>query len=76
MLCRVSSVLKVIQEFVLVKTNDMMLTMYMSSMIRCVIALHNLIDNKEVRYGHRMETVAAESATPEVMVKNDEGGSE
>mmetsp|Transcript_15387 Transcript_15387/g.33098 ORF Transcript_15387/g.33098 Transcript_15387/m.33098 type:complete len:318 (+) Transcript_15387:43-996(+) len=29
-----------------VKTNDMMLVMYISSLIRSIIALHNLIDNK------------------------------
>ncbi|GMH41082.1 hypothetical protein BSKO_08992 [Bryopsis sp. KO-2023] len=32
-----------------VKANDMMLAVYVSSLIRCVIALHNLIDNKEMR---------------------------
>ena len=29
-----------------VKTNDMMLVIYLSSVIRSVIALHNLINNK------------------------------
>ncbi|XP_071957493.1 26S proteasome non-ATPase regulatory subunit 7-like [Antedon mediterranea] len=36
-------------EFVksfLVKTNDQMLVVYLASLIRCVIALHNLINNK------------------------------
>eukprot|EP00951_Prasinocladus_malaysianus_P016522 scaffold128778_cov54-Prasinocladus_malaysianus.AAC.1 len=33
----------------IVKSNDMMLVIYLSSMIRSVIALHNLIDNKETR---------------------------
>ena len=28
------------------KTNDMMLVIYLSSLIRSIIALHNLIDNK------------------------------
>mmetsp|Transcript_24797 Transcript_24797/g.63841 ORF Transcript_24797/g.63841 Transcript_24797/m.63841 type:complete len:302 (+) Transcript_24797:117-1022(+) len=32
-----------------VKSNDMMLVIYLSSMIRSVIALHNLIENKEMR---------------------------
>lgn len=32
-----------------VKSNDLMLVIYLSSMIRSVIALHNLIDNKEHR---------------------------
>lgn len=31
---------------VAVKTNDMMLVIYLSSLIRSVIALHNLINNK------------------------------
>jgi len=29
-----------------VKTNDMMLVIYISSLVRSVIALHNLINNK------------------------------
>ncbi len=33
------------------KTNDMMLAIYVASLIRSVIALHNLINNK-VRMGH------------------------
>ena len=32
-----------------VKSNDMMLVIYMSSLIRSVLALHDLIDNREVR---------------------------
>lgn len=38
-----------LQEFVrsmYVKTNDQMLVVYLASLIRSVIALHNLIDNK------------------------------
>ena len=30
-----------------------MLAVYVSSLIRCVIALHNLIDNKEMRHGKK-----------------------
>lgn len=30
-----------------VKSNDMMLVIYLSSMIRSVLALHDLIDNRE-----------------------------
>lgn len=33
-----------------VKTNDMMLVIYLSSLIRSVIALHNLINNKVCIY--------------------------
>lgn len=32
-----------------VKTNDMMLVVYLAALIRSVIALHNLINNKIVR---------------------------
>ncbi|XP_033117304.1 26S proteasome non-ATPase regulatory subunit 7-like [Anneissia japonica] len=38
-----------LSEFVksfLVKTNDQMLVVYLASLIRCIIALHNLINNK------------------------------
>ena len=31
-----------------VKTNDMMLAIYLSSIIRAVVALHNLVDNRLV----------------------------
>ena len=34
--------------FYAVKTNDMMLVIYLSSLIRSVIALHNLINNKVI----------------------------
>ena len=62
-----------------VKTNDMMLGMYMSSMIRCVIALHNLIDNKEIRYGRRKEAAIAEAEATEkadvTATENENSGS-
>ena len=60
----------------LVKSNDMMLGMYMSSMLRCVVALHNLIDNKEVRYGRRMDSMASAEEPPEVPQAPEEGTSE
>merc|ERR1712054_458952 len=31
-----------------VKTNDMMLAIYLSSVIRAIVALHNLVDNRLV----------------------------
>lgn len=40
-----------------VESNDMMLVMYVASLIRSVIALHNLIDNKEARSYHEREKV-------------------
>mmetsp|Transcript_5147 Transcript_5147/g.10477 ORF Transcript_5147/g.10477 Transcript_5147/m.10477 type:complete len:314 (-) Transcript_5147:267-1208(-) len=36
---------QVVKSFA-VKTNDMTLVLYLSSLIRCIVALHNLIDNK------------------------------
>ncbi len=38
-----------------IKSNDMMLVVYLSSMIRAVLALHNLIDNKEQRMWHEQQ---------------------
>ena len=32
-----------------IKSNDMMVVIYLASMIRSILALHNLIDNKEQR---------------------------
>ncbi|RZB72970.1 26S proteasome non-ATPase regulatory subunit 7-like A isoform B [Glycine soja] len=49
-----------------VKTNDMMLVIYLSSLIRSVIALHNLINNKMLNKEHERaedsKTVAVPSA--------------
>ncbi|KAK9850466.1 hypothetical protein WJX84_000214 [Apatococcus fuscideae] len=36
-----------------VKSNDMMVVIYLASMIRSILALHNLIDNKEQRLGRK-----------------------
>ena len=38
-----------------VKTNDMMLVIYTSALIRSVLALHNLIGNKEQRLAQQRE---------------------
>jgi len=43
-----------------VKTNDMMMAMYIASLVRSVIALHNLINNKE----GRMATAKGKVAEP------------
>ncbi|KAJ8443882.1 hypothetical protein Cgig2_032706 [Carnegiea gigantea] len=45
------SVSELIKAFA-VKTNDMMLVIYLSSLIRSVIALHNLINNKMLNREH------------------------
>ena len=43
-----------------VKTNDMMLAIYLSSIIRAVVALHNLVNNKLVN--KEKERAASEPA--------------
>lgn len=45
-----------------VKSNDMMLVIYVSSLIRSVLALHNLIDNKETRAAHSSAAAALAAA--------------
>lgn len=49
-----------------VKTNDMMLAIYLSSIIRAVIALHNLVDN-------RLVNKDKERAADEAKEKKDKG---
>ena len=44
-----------------IKSNDMMLVVYLSSMIRAVLALHNLIDNKEQRMWHEQQQKEGDS---------------
>merc|ERR1719487_274754 len=50
-----------------VKTNDMMLAIYLSSIIRAVVALHNLVNNKLVNK-------EKERASDEAAKKEKEGG--
>ncbi|ONK76832.1 uncharacterized protein A4U43_C02F290 [Asparagus officinalis] len=47
-----------------VKTNDMMLVIYLSSLIRSVIALHNLINNKMLNKEHEKAEDAKPMAVP------------
>ena len=54
-----------------VKSNDMMLVIYLASMIRSVLALHNLIDNKEQRVWR--ERQSHEKALPAPKDKAAEG---
>ncbi|KAL2652542.1 hypothetical protein R1flu_020670 [Riccia fluitans] len=49
-----------------VKTNDMMLVIYLSSLIRSVIALHNLINNKMLNKEHERLEDATTSALPPI----------
>lgn len=43
-----------------VQSNDMMMSVYVASMMRSVVALHSLIENKEARMWH--EKIAAAKA--------------
>ncbi|KAL2347674.1 hypothetical protein Fmac_001674 [Flemingia macrophylla] len=47
-----------------VKTNDMMLVIYLSSLIRSVIALHNLINNKMLNKEHERAEVSKSVTVP------------
>ncbi|KAM0929706.1 hypothetical protein ACQ4PT_001444 [Festuca glaucescens] len=49
-----------------VKTNDMMLVIYLSSLIRSVIALHNLINNKMLNKEHEKVEDSKPAAVPVV----------
>lgn len=45
-----------------VKSNDMMLAVYLSSLIRSILALHKLIDNKEQRIAAEKEAIKVKEA--------------
>jgi 26S proteasome regulatory subunit N8 len=51
-----------------VKTNDMMLVIYLSSLIRSVIALHNLINNKILNKEHERISDAASAMISAITV--------
>mmetsp|Transcript_4491 Transcript_4491/g.6067 ORF Transcript_4491/g.6067 Transcript_4491/m.6067 type:complete len:310 (-) Transcript_4491:169-1098(-) len=55
-----------------VKSNDMMLVMYLSSLIRSVLALHNLISNKVVNKESERAKDAEEEAEPLVSIPDKE----
>jgi len=54
-----------------VKTNDMMLAIYLSSIIRAIIALHNLVNNKLVN--KEKERAASEPPKPAEVKGGEEG---
>jgi len=54
-----------------VKTNDMMLAIYLSSIIRAVVALHNLVNNKLVN--KEKERAASEPAAKSADAKGADG---
>lgn len=54
----------------------MMLAVYVSSLIRCVIALHNLIDNKEMRLEGKKNQERMQSFAEKVAAKQAEGSKE
>ncbi|TKY56839.1 26S proteasome non-ATPase regulatory subunit 7-like A [Spatholobus suberectus] len=47
-----------------VKTNDMMLAIHLSSLVRSVIALHNLINNKVLKIEHERAEDAKSATVP------------
>lgn len=55
-----------------VKTNDMMLVIYLSSIIRSVIALHNLINNKIANRDAEIKAAAAEEKEDEEEEQNSD----
>ncbi|KAM7271433.1 hypothetical protein ACFE04_030647 [Oxalis oulophora] len=57
-----------------VKTNDMMLVIYLSSLIRSVIALHNLINNKMLNKEHEKAEDAKAAAVPSSAIDVGEVG--
>ena len=57
-----------------VKTNDMMLAIYLSSVIRAVVALHNLVDNRIAN--KEKERASDEAATKEKDDKEKEADKE
>lgn len=57
-----------------VKSNDMMLVMYLSSLVRSVVALHNLINNKVVnKESERAKDAADEGVTAPLAKDKDKG---
>lgn len=59
-----------------VKSNDMMLVMYLSSLVRSVVALHNLINNKVVNKESERAKDAAEEGIAAPADKGKEKGKE
>lgn len=57
-----------------VKTNDMMLAIYLSSVIRAIVALHNLIDNRLVNKEKERASDDAANKTKEADKKDAKGG--
>eukprot|EP01026_Neomeris_dumetosa_P019855 TRINITY_DN1800_c0_g2_i2.p1 TRINITY_DN1800_c0_g2~~TRINITY_DN1800_c0_g2_i2.p1 ORF type:complete len:323 (+),score=54.22 TRINITY_DN1800_c0_g2_i2:58-1026(+) len=52
-----------------VKSNDMEMSIYLSSVIRTVIALHNLVENKEMRMAKEREASGVKLVTEETTEK-------
>lgn len=56
-----------------VKSNDMMLVIYLASLVRSVLALHNLLSNKEQQVQQQKAAAPTES-TPEIAAKAQSNG--
>merc|ERR1712129_640908 len=65
-------------ESMLVKTNDYHLAVYCASLVRCIIALHELVNNKIQNKRLEDEEEAKQNAPPEEKSeeKKDEGAEE
>ncbi|GAX86376.1 hypothetical protein CEUSTIGMA_g13788.t1 [Chlamydomonas eustigma] len=64
---------EVLSKALAVKSNDMMLVIYVASLIRSILALHKLIDNKEQRTWSEKEA-SKSKAEKESKQGKDEGG--
>lgn len=53
------------------ESNDMMMVVYLASLVRSVIALHNLIDNREERTEREREAINKEKAAKEKEKEKD-----
>jgi hypothetical protein len=60
------------QRWRAVSSNDMMMSVYLSSIMRTVVALHSLIENKEARSLAEKAAAEAETKAEELAVKASE----
>ena len=66
---------ELVQAFA-VKTNDMMLAIYLSSIIRAVVALHNLVDNRLQNKDKERQADEEAKKKAEGAEKKEDGGKE
>lgn len=56
-----------------VVSNDMMMSVYLAAIMRTVVSLHSLIENKEARASTERAAIAAEAKALEAEAKKDQG---